>query len=211
MIFIIREPDKPSLHLLGDVRVFSQESIGWMWNRASFPAYLAMPPQMLLHPGPVPPPFKDAGIPPFVMVRQEQRGRDLLLHYVLESGGPPVNVRSKALHETLPGLVEVSVGGWYGTMGQWSLLERYLGVVEFRSVSHLSQVAPEGTRADFFLEKRFWGGLRVTVESEQLGLFQFRCKAATPLDYQTLVFDKKRHLWVDKVEMLNALGIPYQP
>lgn len=162
----------------------------------------------LIQPGPVPPPFQSARIPPFCIDRIVQEGDEVHLHYILEAAGPGLNVKDKYQHETLGGKVEVVAGGWYHTYGRWSLLERYMGVLVCAGVTELLKLDPEGLRNEFFVAKRWWQKrLTVTVESEKLGLYRLRCTSVTPQPYQTLAFDKRRHIWVGKDELLRELGI----
>jgi hypothetical protein len=162
----------------------------------------------LIQPGPVPPPFQAAQIPPFCIDRIVQDGDTVLLHYILEAAGPGLNVKDKYLHETLGGKVEVAAGGWYHTYGRWSLLERYMGTLKCTGVTELLKLDAEGLRNEFFVEKSWWRKtLTVTVESERLGLYRLRCATVTPQPFQTLAFDKRRQVWVDKEELLRSLGI----
>lgn len=162
----------------------------------------------LLSPGPIPPPFQDAEVPAFAVTKVIEGKGEIILDYVLESGGPPVNVREKHLHETLPDAVEVSAGGWYGTMGQWSLLERYLGQIRLEGVFKALQIFAEGESTEFLIEENFWGNRkRLTFESFQVGLWQVKCKRIVPLPFSTLVFDRARQVWVAKIPFLQELGI----
>lgn len=162
----------------------------------------------LLAPGPIPPPFQDAEVPAFAVTKVVQAAGEVILDYALESGGAPVTVRDKVLHETLPDVVEVSVGGWYGTLGQWSLLERYVGQIRLEGVTKCRQVFPDGESIDFLIEENFWHTRkRVTLESPQVGLWQIKCKRVVPLPFSTLVFDRSRQVWVAKEPFLTAMGI----
>ena len=152
------------------------------------------------------PAFAQADIPPFCIDRTTQEGLDLILHYILESAGPTLSIRDKYQHDTLATKVEVVAGGWYHTYGRWSLLERYTGSLRCTAATPLKVIDPTGLRNEFFVERPFLSRrLKVTLESERLGLLEFRCQSIHPQPFQTLVFDKQRQLWIDRDVFLASL------
>jgi hypothetical protein len=160
----------------------------------------------LIEDGPLPAAFQDREVPLFVVTKVEEEDNRVVLEYTLEAAGPPLFIRERNRYDELPEKVEVSVGAWGGTMGRWSLLERYVGKIQCDGASGLRQLFEEGRAQDFVVEKGFFRK-RVTFESFQVGMWRLKCRRVIPLSFTTLVFDKSRHVWVAKDPFLKDLGL----
>ena len=99
----------------------------------------------------------------------------------------------------MPSKIEVVSGGWYGNKGRWAPLERYTGSIICEGVDALEKISEKGEDFSFKVRKSFFSRNKIlTVESENIGIVEIRCKKIIPQKYEISLFSKVQNQWVPR-------------
>lgn len=137
--------------------------------------------------------------PQFYIYKIENEEKNIRLHYYVEGRGVSLHVKNHQSFQELPSKIEVISGGWYGTHGRWSPLERYSGTIICKNVTDLKKISDKGTNYKFIARQAFLSNTKILkIESEPIGIIEIKCKTITPQDYEIQFFCKIKNTWVPR-------------
>jgi len=139
--------------------------------------------------------FKEA--PQFYIHKIEEENSNIRLHYIVDGRGMSVHFNDHEKFQQFPNKYEVESGGWYGEKGRWSPIERYIGTIICENYSGLKEISKYGEDFSFKIKKPFLSSsLILTIESEEIGNVQIKCKRKVPQEYTIYLFSKETKQWV---------------
>lgn len=150
----------------------------------------------------IPIPFSYKDEPEFLIHKIEKEENNIRLHYRVEGRGLSIFVKDHSKFEELPNKIEVVSEGWYGNKGRWAPLERYTGTIICEDVDEVKNISEKGKDFSFKVRKPFFSRNRVlTIESENIGIVEIRCKKIVPQKYEISLFSKIQNQWVLRSSM----------
>ena len=146
---------------------------------------------------PLPLSFKDN--PEFLVYKIEREEQNIRLYYRVEGRGFSIPFRDHNEFEELPNKIKVVSGGWYGNKGRWAPLERYTGTIICEDVDSVKNNSEKGENFSFKVHKPFFSRNKtLTIESENIGIVEIKCKRIIPQKYEISLFSKIQNEWVPR-------------
>lgn len=135
--------------------------------------------------------------PQFNIRNIENKGENILLHYIEDGKGMSIYMDDHEKFQELPTKIEILSGGWYNEMGKWSPLVRYVGTIICENIKEIKQVSEVGKDYSFKIKKSFFSNYKtLIIESEKVGVVKVKCMTITPQPFEKFYFDKKENKWV---------------
>lgn len=146
---------------------------------------------------PIPLSFEDE--PEFLIHKIEREENNIRLLYRVEGRGFSIYLKDRGKFEELPSKIEVVSGGWYGTKGRWRPLVRYTGSIICEDVEGIKKISEKGENFSFKVRKAVFSRKKIlTIESENIGIVEIKCKKIIPKKYEALLFNKIQNQWVPR-------------
>jgi len=135
--------------------------------------------------------------PEFLVHKIEKEENNIRLYYQVEGRGFSIYLKDHSKFEELPSKIEVVSGGWYGNKGRWAPLERYTGTIICEDTDDVNKISEKGEDFSFKVRKPFFSRNKIlTIESENIGIVEIRCKKIIPQKYEISLFSKIQNKWV---------------
>lgn len=137
--------------------------------------------------------------PEFNIRNLENKGENIILHYIEDGKGLSINMDDHEKFQELPSKIEIISGGWYGENGRWSPLTRYVGKIVCENVLEIKKISDSGKDFKFKVKKAFFSDSKIlTIESEKVGKVKIKCKNIVPQEYEIFLFSKLENKWIPR-------------